>query len=420
MRLARTISVVAVAGVLFVAACGDGDGSGAGGGSRADATTTIAVTEAMPVLRPAEGDVGARAMVAGVVTVPGGFLAIGERFDDDGGGGDIATSTTFWRSTDGRSWTMSDADPAVWAGWTVDKVAQGAAGIVVLVGGDQGRAIASSVDGETWTMTPITPSTIGLPGDTFPGAFPINDVAAVDAGFLALGQLVGGVSGAAPTVEPLLLVSPDGASWQRATGPALAPTDAPPEYFAGTGVLGGTSYAVLTSGDLFNVSVWRSIDTTTWEPVGGTELFGGVDHVAVATATSFDGRLIVGGHDHTSGATAVWTSDDGETWTLASGAGLAGPGRFAPERFVTRDGELLMIGTREPASDGNMTGTAWASGDGITWRRQPDDSAVTGRVDVAGAASTGADVAVVGAEYPGAVDLATIRMGAWWIDEVEG
>ena len=55
------------------------------------------------------------------------------------------------------------------------------------------------------------------------------------------------------------------------------------------------------------------------------------------------------------------------------------------------------------------------------WRRaEPDETPVTGRVEVVGASSAGGDVAVVGSEYPGAVDLATVQMTAWWVEEIDG
>jgi hypothetical protein len=419
MRLRPLARSIIVAGMLLVAACGRGDGSSdASDDARSDdPTTTEAAGETVPVLRPASGDLGARAVVAGVVTVPGGFLAIGERFADDGGGGDLETVTTFWRSAEGRSWTMADADPAVWGDWTADRVAQGPSGIVVLASGANGRALAASVDGETWTVTPVTADIVGLPAGAFPGAFPVNDVVAYDGGFLALGQLVG--TGTVPTEPaPLLLSSPDGVNWTKAAGPPLASAPILPEYFAGAAELDGDLFAFVTSAQGFDVNVWRSTDTVTWERLGGPELFPGADHVVVGAATAFDGRLVAAGHDHTSGAAVVWTSADGRTWATASGDGLAGDGRFAPELLLTGPDGLLMVGTREPASDGAMAATVWASADGQDWLRQPDDSPVVGRDDLYGVARSDAAVAVVGVHYPGQVDLATVEFAAWWIEEV--
>ncbi|MGH9118782.1 MAG: hypothetical protein ACRD0A_13145 [Acidimicrobiales bacterium] len=423
MPPARLVWLVALAGALTVAACGPGatPSDDAADTTVAASTTAVEAAAGLPVLRPASGDLGARAITAGVVSVPGGFLAIGERLADDVGGGDVQSVTTFWRSADGRSWTMADADPAIWGDWTADRVAQGPAGIVVLAGGDRGRALLTSADGETWTATEVTAGALGLPADTYPGAFPVNDVAAIDGGFLALGQLVGGGGGVDVDVEPLLLFSSDGVTWRRATGPALAPTSVPPEYIAGRAALDGTTYLFVTADQGAAVSVWSSTDAVTWAPVGGPELFGGVDQPVLAAATSFNGRLVAAGHDDASGAAAVWTSDDGRRWTLASGDGLEGPGRSSPELFAPVEGALLMIGTSEPGSDGVVTGVVWTSPDGEAWRRaRPDEAPITGRVDVVGAASAGVDVAVVGSQYPGAVDLATVQMSAWWVEEIEG
>ena len=243
----RKAWLVALAGALVVVACGPDDPS-PDERDRDDGRSTTTGAE------PARGcrccarraaTSGPGRSSPGVVSVPGGFLAIGERLADDAGGGDVQTVTTFWRSADGRSWTMADADPAVWGEWTADRVAQGPAGIVVLAGGDRGRALVTSADGESWTATEVTAGALGLPADTFPGAFPVNDVAAIDGGFLALGQLIGG--GASTQAEPLLLFSPDGASWVRAAGPALAPTAVLPEYFAGAAELDGTTYVFVTA-----------------------------------------------------------------------------------------------------------------------------------------------------------------------------
>ena len=309
---------------------------------------------------------------------------------------------------------MADADPAVWDGWTVDRAAQGPAGIAVLTGGDAGRGVATSVDGVSWTMTPITAETIGLTADTYAGGFPINDVAVVDGGFLALGQLVGNTGGAA-IYEPLLLVSADGVTWQRATGPALGPTDVLPEYFAGAVTLDGVSYALVTAADGANAWLWRSSDDTTWEPVGGNELFAPRGSV-VAALDSFDGRLVAAGHDPASNAAAAWTSDDGARWTPATTNDLVGPPAYTGSVLAANDGQLLMIGTAQ-AGDGTRTGTVWTSIDGQVWLRGPDGPSI-GDTTFVDAASDGSAATVVGWQAAPGRDLSAVRMDAWWVEEV--
>jgi hypothetical protein len=413
----RSVAVVA-AMAWAVAACGEGTVDDGATGTTESPTETPAEVSAVPVLRPATGDIGVRALGAGVVAVPGGFLAIGERLPDGGGSGDLDTVTTFWRSADGRTWTMADADPAVWGPWTAERVAHGAAGIVVLAGGDNGRAVLSSNDGETWQVTPITTEALGLPADTFPGAYPINDVTATDTGFLALGSLTSsqGVS------QPLLLTSADGVSWQRAGGPALEPGAVFPEYFAGAVAADGRQYAVVTSSDpAARVMVWRSSDGATWDTVGGPELFAGVADPVVTRVAALDGRLVAAGQSDSAGDAAVWVSDDGEAWALAPGTALGGPGIQTAGVLATQDGEWLLFGTETHDAGGDMGGVAWSSTDGQEWRRLPpgSDEPTAPTLQLVGGASNGGDVAVIGSQYAGPVDLATLQMNGWWVELVE-
>jgi hypothetical protein len=277
----------------------------------------------------------------------------------------------------------------------------------------------SSADGETWQVTPITAEALGLAADTFPGANPINDVAATDTGFLALGSLTSpqGVS------QPLLLTSADGVTWQRAGGPAVEPGAVFPEYFAGAVTAGGGQYAVVTSSDpAARVLVWRSADGTTWETVGGAELFAGVADPIVTRVASLDGRLVAAGQSDSAGDAAAWVSDDGETWTPASSAALGGPGVQTAGVLASQDDEWLLFGTETADGGGVMAGVAWASADGQEWRRLPPGSEepTAATLQLVGGASNGGDVAVIGSQYPGPVDLATLQMNGWWVERVEG
>jgi hypothetical protein len=413
MRLHRAAPISVLVAALALVSCGEGEEPIADPPD----TSAVAPTEALPLLRPATGDVGVRALIAGVVSVPGGFLAIGERLPDTPGAGDIETVTNLWRSVDGRAWEMTEADPAVWAGWTADRVAQGPAGIAVLAGGGNGRAVLTSSDGETWNATPIGPETVGLGADAFPGAFPINDVAVTESSFLALGQLVS-PNGQA---QPLLLVSADGVAWQPATGPALAPGAPLPEYFAGVAEAGGGTVVVTASSDPANrVMVWRSADGTTFDPVGGAELFPGVDAPVVVRLTDVAGSLVAAGHDEATGDVVVWTSTDGAAWARVDSEALGGPGVQSAAVFAQRGGRTLLVGTETPEGGGPMAGIVWATADGETWQRLPGDAEAptAPTLQLVGAAGRGEDVAVVGSQYPGGVDLATLQMNGWWVDEV--
>jgi hypothetical protein len=413
---------VGIAVVLLLAACGDGDSDGDEATATSEgappSTTGAATDDPLPVLRPASGDVGVRALVAGVVAVPSGFLAIGERLPDAAGPGDLETTTALWRSPDGRSWTMTDADPSVWAGLTADRVAQGGAGIAVLAGGDDGRAVVTSADGEAWTVTPIRPDTVGVAADTFPGAYPVNDVAVTGRGFLALGQLVSPDGQA----QPLLLTSSDGVAWQRATGPAVAPGRPLPEYFAGVAEAGEQLLVFTTSSDpAARITVWRSADGVSFDVAGGPELFPGPAEPAVTRVATAGDRLVAAGDDPATGDVAVWVSADGQTWELIDSDALGGPGAQTAAAMTTTDDELLMIGTETPDGGGETSGVVWATADGGSWRRLPpgDDSPRAPTLQVVGAAGRGSDVAVVGSQYPGPVDLATLEMSGWWVDQVQ-
>ncbi|MGH9243381.1 MAG: DEAD/DEAH box helicase [Acidimicrobiales bacterium] len=101
---------------------------------------------------------------------------------------------------------MADAESGVWSDWRADELAQSDLGIAVLAGGPNGRAVLTSADGDAWHVAPITAPLVGLPADTFVGAFPVNDIAATDRGFVALGS----ITTPAGRSRPLLLFSATG------------------------------------------------------------------------------------------------------------------------------------------------------------------------------------------------------------------
>ncbi|MQY03362.1 hypothetical protein [Actinomadura macrotermitis] len=324
---------------------------------------------------------------------------------------------------------------------TVAAVASGG-GRTVAVGSANGEAaVWSATGGARWAR-------VQLPGPGGPAGGPgqprrrLTEIAFGPAGWVALGraQPVRGVA------APLMLTSPDGATWAKA--PAM--DGAPQAVAAGPG-----GYVAVGTGR-GAAAVWRSADLKTW--TRGTAARGvlagplrlrdvaaaGQGYVAVGARRSGDADV-----------PAVLTSPDGATWTAATAPapppGVTGAS-FA--RVVAAGGRVLAVGegraggapasflavsadagrtwqTRPlpaPAAPVAVTATpagfvlaapaakapvVLASADGLTWRRVPVRGAGTGEQRITALASAGRELLGIGAaaDHRG-TRLTLLRMAA--------
>lgn len=153
----------------------------------------------------------------------------------------------------------------------------------------------------------------------------------------------------------------------------------------GLSLLGG--FQLITNGDLVMQTtflsvmddVWYSEDGVTWTeapaPPFGSRRF--------ASATVFDDKLwVVSGGEYQDNGTGiasdVWYSDDGLSWTLATGE-AAFPGRIG-HALTVHGGRMYLSGGKNTTEEftngpydpyephvGDMLNDVWSSADGVTW-----------------------------------------------------
>jgi hypothetical protein len=125
-----------------------------------------------------------------------------------------------------------------------------------------------------------------------------------------------------------------------------------------------------------DAAVWTSVDGVTWSRVPHDEAVFGRDGdgkrwmytvIAGGPGLVAIGRIDVADRDD--GATAVWTSADGITWTLHEDA-FNGSG---PSDVAVGGPGLVGVGENEQGAV-----VVWTSADGVTWSRVPHDEAVFG------------------------------------------
>lgn len=296
-------------------------------------------------------------------------------------------------------------------GATISQVAVDAIGVSgsqqIAVGEAGGSpAIWSATGRGSWSALP------GLPASSaaLPGAQALTSVAHGPEGWLATG---GPASGTAP--HPLVLTSPDGATWQSADGQA----------FAGTGLAAAQAAAgpagyVIVGSDVTGTgtfpAAWYSSDLGTWTRAsgltGGATAAGGAGQMlgAAATSTGFVAVGLAGIHP------AVWTSGDGRTWQVTS---LPVPGGAASAELlrVVASGQRIVAVGESTSASGKTAAFAEVSTDGGgTWRlarlASPHGQAVATAVTTV----PGGFTAVGGYGTPGSLNVAvwTSSNGVTW------
>jgi hypothetical protein len=176
----------------------------------------------------------------------------------------------------------------------------------------------------------------------------MNDVAVGPEGLVAVG--------AAPVVDDLdrpgIWVSPDGRQWE------LLPHDE--DLFSGVEEM----VRIVTFGDrlvaVAGLKAWVSSDSRNWENVDIDRFSTG----AVLDLTVWNGTLVaVGERD---GHPAVWTSDDGFSWTTVEDTDLMTAGGRL-QGVGGDEAGLVALGTK---SMGRVT--PWRSENGIDWTAVPE------------------------------------------------
>ena len=236
-----------------------------------------------------------------------------------------------------------------WEAATVPASGQTSAALAVVPGGDGlvaigfdgqfGSMVWTSTDGREWTDLP-------QPGFENEG---LTSVIQLDDGLLAVGR---GDTLDVDTQLAAAWMSQDGTSWRRVEG--------------GTEMRGQMIDVVATEMGFFAVGgvpgddaagIWRSTDGEIWERIGSE-----FDHAFMWAITEGGPGLVVSGwRRNPEPDLAVWTSADGEEWTLAPDPeGFEG---FEGTDMIDYDGTLVMVGGSVFESEARI----WTSRDGVAW-----------------------------------------------------
>lgn len=265
-----------------------------------------------------------------------------------------------------------DRDGDILATAIIHEVAAGSQGVVAVgilngTGGGIG-AIWYSPDGRQWQRVPHDDALFGVPGEV-PNTM-ILDVAANDAGFLAVG-----VHFTEPR-EQIVWSSPDGLTWNRTevTGlvaAAVVATDSGWTVVGGGGLQGG---------------VWNSTDGLSWEVATSAAFTSDTHHISLRDV-AYDGErfVAVGGssaREFREERPVVWVSDDGVDWERIEdetgvfdipAAGDIDSVAVGPSGFVAVGEERIAEG------DNPAFGVVWVSADGLEWERVRLGDEGTGR-----------------------------------------
>ena len=222
--------------------------------------------------------------------------------------------------------------------------------IIAVVGALDGRLVAIGFDGGFGSILWSTTDTQTW-SDVTPADFPSAGVA----GITQLGDLVVAV-GRGDTIDvdanlAAVYLSDDGLTWRQAAtridGQLIDVVTTNDGLYAVGGVPTGDS-----------AGVWHSMDGEAWERIGPD-----FEHAFLwSIAEGGPGLVAVGWRRNPDPDLSVWTSPDGNEWTLAPDPeGFAG--FEATDVTATPDGTLVMAGSAFDGSGGRI----WTSTDGVRW-----------------------------------------------------
>lgn len=248
---------------------------------------------------------------------------------------DIAAA---WTSNDGTTWDRVSLEGQIehFEGTQMIGVTAGEAGFVAVGSAPRMDASAAwtSTDGLAWQRVPH--------GPVFETSF-MWSVTTGGPGFVAVGWE------GRPEIRAAVWTSPDGVEW------TLAEPLPGGEEFQARSVAEGEDGTLVAVGDSIGggqSAIWTSQDGVTWTAVGDPAMFEGT---LVSSVVAFRGGFLAAGSVTAGGGVgvdaAVWTSPDGEEWTLHQETD-AFPNAYIAGLFADDD-EVVAVG----ASQQNLEGT---------------------------------------------------------------
>lgn len=410
--------MAAVAAVLvLLGACTDSRSDDDGDSGATPSTTGGAAgVPAGPPERTLEGwarstgevlDEGAPAATLAAVLAPsggGGWAVAGTSFDRAG-----VPRAAVWRSDDALEWTAQVVGGPRTEAYGATRRADGT---IVLVGRE---LVGPAGRGAAWVEDDQGEFARAAGGDVFAGGSQVAVVAV--AARPAVLVAVGGRS--EPGKEDAVAVwrSTNGASWERA-GAAEAVFAASGQPFvnrvaavpAGFVALGG-----VRRGDDVDAAAWFSADGSTWEPALPAPDFAGPGTQSMDDVALVEGGLLAVGaaSDGRRRVPAAWRSVDGRAWT-AGGAVFEQLGQ-ASDTFGTEVTNVAQVSQGLVATGGgNAVNRLWGSRDGVLWAeiQLPAEAAGADNFDLDLLAGDGTDV-LAASSVDGAPHVVLLREGRY-------
>lgn len=287
-----------------------------------------------------------------------------------------------WHSPDGVTWTRVGDFPADESS-VASAVAAGEAGLAAVGVAGPDASVWTSADGRAWRR-------LELPAFHDATQVRMTAVAAWRGGFVAAGytgSLVGPVRAAFWT-------SPDGRDWRRIAD-STAFLDARVAGVATTAD-GAALVAVGASGDAkaaTGAAAWRSDDGETWRRAADSTSLHGAVMNSVAAGSDM---LVAVGSDLAAVRAVTWESADGLTWTQApDAAALDNFGLKIEIRDVSKTGSGYVAGGHYLFGTQFPSAAVWTSDDGRSWTRAADVPAFS-QGKIQGVAAGGPGLVAVG------------------------
>jgi hypothetical protein len=207
--------------------------------------------------------------------------------------------------------------------------------------------------GASWSLAGGTGIRTGRPGNQT-----LIAVTAGPAGWLAVGGVVSGA-----TQHPVVVTSPDGQAWQAVDGSAAFGA---PGHYAYGAAAGRVDYVIVgeqVTGHTTTAATWWSAGLGGWSQ--GSAGSGNGKQSEMFAVTVGPERFIAAGADGSQ--PAVWTSLNGQHWTVTDLALPAGTTRAAL-REVTHAGARVIATGNAETPNGTVAFAEVSGDDGGTWR----------------------------------------------------